>query len=409
MKQVRLVVVLLLIMGLVAYSSPLPAAVGTVGNTPGDDFAPDRVLVKFKTGVGYAAQEKVHQKCGGRVVGEIPALGVCVVAVPYGKVKEKVKAYAAESTVAYAEPDGVACAVAIPNDPLFGWQWALNNTGQTGGIFDADIDAPEAWDVVSGIPAVRIAILDTGIDQDHVELAAKIAANGNFTTTSATYDDLNGHGTLCAGIAAATANNALGIAGVACGCELMNVKVLGDDGIGYSSWVASGIVWAADNGAKVISMSLGGTALSLTLRDAVNYAWANGVVLVASAGNSNTRQAFYPAFYENCIAVAAANANDLKASFSNYGTWVDVAAPGVGILSTLPNHPNATGLTDYGLASGTSVATPHVAGVAALVWSTPYGTSNLTVRTRIETTADQIPGTGLYWTYGRVNAARAVW
>lgn len=421
MRFLRKCLVLSLILSLVAFAGPALA----VGAKPlagaGDGVcAPDRVLVKFKDGVDKAAKDRVHAKHGGRVVREIPALGVQVVAVPAGSVDEKVKAYKAESTVDYAEPDYVATAVGIPNDPYFNQQWALNNVGQTGGTPDADIDAPEAWDVVSGAPAVKIAILDTGIDQDHEELAAKIVANANFST-SATVDDLFGHGTHCAGIAAAAADNGLGVAGVAYGCGLMNVKVLDDTGNGYYSGIAAGIVWAADNGAKVISMSFGGTLPSLTLRNAVNYAWAKGAVLVAAAGNNSTNEPFYPAFYANCIAVAATDANDQKASFSNYGKWVDVAAPGVDILSTLPNHPNvigilltlstpsnAIGITGYGSLSGTSMATPHVAGIAGLVWATGYGTSNLAVRARIERTADKVPGTGLYWAYGRVNAARAV-
>jgi thermitase len=404
--------VLGLILSLVAFTGPALAVVAKPLAGAGDGAcAPDRVLVKFKDGVDKAAKGRVHAKHGGRVVGEIPALGVQVVAVPTGSVDEKVKDYKAESAVDYAEPDYVATAVGIPNDPYFSQQWALNNVGQTGGTPDADIDAPEAWDVVPGSPVVKIAILDTGIDQDHEELAAKIVANANFSA-STTVDDLFGHGTHCAGIATAAADNGLGVAGVAYGCGLMNVKVLDDTGNGYYSGIAAGIVWAADNGAKVISMSFGGTLPSLTLRNAVNYAWAKGAVLVAAAGNNNTAKPLYPAYYANCIAVAATDANDQKASFSNYGKWVDVAAPGVDILSTLPNHASAIGgyfgVTNYGLLSGTSMATPHVAGIAGLVWATGYGTSNLAVRARVERTADKIPGTGLYWAYGRVNAARAV-
>lgn len=407
MRLVRIGLASVLVLCLVLLLGPIFA----LGRSKGDDFAPDRLLVKFKADVDEAAKGKVHAKHGGRVIGEIAPLGVQVVKVSAGKVKEKMAAYQAEKAVEYVEPDGVAQAVGIPNDPLFEKQWGLNNTGQTGGIPDADIDAPEAWDVTSSASAVKVAILDTGIDLSHEELAAKIATNVNFTT-SPTSDDLYGHGTHVAGIAAAYTDNELGVAGVAYAASLVNVKVLDDTGSGYYSWIASGIIWAADNGAKVINMSLGGTLPSLTLRRAVDYAWAKGAVLVAAAGNSNTTRALYPAYYTNCIAVAATDANDLKASFSNYGKWVDVAAPGVGIWSTLPDHPSVIGdylgVTSYGSLSGTSMATPHVAGVAALVWATGYGTSNLTVRSRVETTADRIAGTGTYWVYGRVNAYNAV-
>ena len=178
----------------------------------------------------------------------------------------------------------------------------------------------------------------------------------------------------------------------------MNVKVLDDTGSGYYSWIANGITWAADNGAKVINMSLGGSSASSTLKRAVNYAWGKGVVLAAAAGNSGNRSPTYPAYYPNCIAVAATDSNDLKTSWSSFGSWVDVAAPGVDILSTFPNHSYQIGKAlGYDKGSGTSMATPHVAGLAALVWATGYGTSNTSVRARIEGNADPILGTRSYW------------
>jgi hypothetical protein len=144
------------------------------------------------------------------------------------------------------------------------------------------------------------------------------------------------------------------------------------------------------------------------LQNAVNYAWNKGVVVVAAAGNNGNTARVYPAYYANCIAVAATDQNDAKASFSTYGSWVDVAAPGVSIYSTLPNHTNSIGTMNYRYLSGTSMATPHVAGLAGLLWATSYGTSNTSVRSRIESTADAIAGTGTYWQYGRINAYKAV-
>jgi thermitase len=188
----------------------------------------------------------------------------------------------------------------------------------------------------------------------------------------------------------------------------MNVKVLGDNGSGYYSWVAKGITWAADNGAKVINLSLGGPAGSGTLQNAVNYAWGKGCVIVVAAGNNGNGNPSYPAYYDNCIAVAATDPNDSKASFSNHGFWVDVAAPGVDIYSTLPNHKNQIGPRNYGTLSGTSMAAPHVAGVAALVWATEYGTDNSAVRERIESTGDELEGTLGNYGIGRVNAYLAV-
>jgi thermitase len=330
--------------------------------------------------------------------GEIAALGVQVIAVPAGTVEARVAAYSRNPNVEYAEPNYIAYAIGTPNDPYFGNQWGMTK-----------IQAPDAWDVTTGSSGVKIAILDTGIDQDHEDLASKIVSQENFTD-SPTLDDLYGHGTHVAGIAAAATNNGKGVAGVGYNSSLLNVKVLNDQGSGYYSWVANGIIWAADKGAaKVINMSLGGSVKSTTLENAVNYAWGKGVVLAAAAGNSGSASPLYPAYYKNCIAVAATDENDAKASWSSFGKWVDVAAPGVNIFSTFPNHPYVIDKSlgyDYG--SGTSMATPHVAGLAALVWATGYGSSNASVRSRIESTADKIPGTGKYWIWGRINAYNAV-
>jgi thermitase len=398
MRKFRTVLALLLVLGLtILASGPVRAA----SEAPG--FAPDQILVKFNLGTDEATQGQIHRKNGGAVVAEIAQLGIKVVRVNVGNVPDKVKAYRGEKTVAFAEPDFIAEALGdpvYPNDPYFGSQWGLSQ------INDHDADAPEAWGITTGSPAIRIAILDTGVDQDHEDLA-KIVANKNFTSSS-TVDDRYGHGTHVAGIAAASTNNSKGVAGLGYNCAIMNGKVLGDTGSGSYSGIASGIIWAADNGAKVINMSLGGTSSSSTLQQAVDYAWNKGVVVVAAAGNSNTSAMFYPAAYTNCIAVAATEQNDARASFSNYGNWVDVAAPGVSIYSTLPNHSNSIGGTNYGSLSGTSMASPLVAGLAGLVWSTSYGTTNVQVRDRVQTNAEQA---GTMWSsYGikRINAYNAV-
>lgn len=392
MKLFRIALILALILSLPALS--LPALAADHGDAR--DFAADRVVVKFKAGTDDVAKQQIHSRHGGSVIGEISHLDIQVVRVPPGKALTKVKDYKSEAAIEFCEPDFVAYAIGVPSDTYFGSQWGMTK-----------VQAPEAWDVTTGQSTIRIAILDTGIDQDHEDLTSKIVMNKNFTTSS-TVDDLYGHGTHVAGIAAAVTNNGLGVAGLGYDCVIMNVKVLDDKGSGYYSWIASGITWAADNGAKVISMSLGGSSGSSTLQSAVNYAWSKGAVIVAAAGNSGSASPVYPAYYSNCIAVAATDQNDVKASFSSYGSWVDVAAPGVNIFSTLPNHSNKIGGLNYGSLSGTSMATPHVAGLAGLVWATSYGTSNTNVRNRIENNCDAIAGTGSYWQYGRINAFRAV-
>jgi len=359
----------------------------------GVEYAEDHFLVGFKAGADIQA---INAASGTMTLDTIPEVNVHILRVPKSStVEEMVRRFKRIPGIEFAEPDYIAKATFEPNDPSYGRQWGLPK-----------IHAPLAWDITQGSKDVVIAILDTGIDQNHEDLG-KIVANKNFTS-SPTVDDLFGHGTHCAGIAAAMTNNGTGVAGNGFDCSLMNGKVLGDDGSGEYSWVAKGIIWAAFKKAKVINMSLSGTSPNTTLERAVNFAWRRGVVLVAAAGNTGTSAPNYPAYYDNCIAVAATDQNDNKASFSTYGKWVDVAAPGVSIFSTLPNHPNVIGTMNYGYLDGTSMATPFVAGLAGLLWTTGWGTDNATVRNRLESTCDAIPMTGVYWAYGRINDHFAV-
>lgn len=192
----------------------------------------------------------------------------------------------------------------------------------------------------------------------------------------------------------------------------MNVKVLDDRGVGSCSTVAKGINWAADNGAHVINMSLGFADCTAGKR-AVDYAWSKGVVLTAAAGNDGDESATYPAYYPNVMAVAATDNADLKTSFSQFGGWVDIAAPGINVYTTFPNHSNRLGKTNYNYGKGTSMSAPFVAGAAGLLWSVAAddnsnGRVNDEVRARLETYADDIPGTGSLWTAGRLNVCNAV-
>jgi thermitase len=374
------------------------------------DIVPGEVLVKFRPGTPGQAIADAHRQNGGRVREEIPGIDVQVVLVPPGQERARAAAYARNPNVLFAEPNGLWQAVAIPDDPRFGEQWGLHNTGQNGGTADADIDAPEAWESTRGSTDIVIAILDTGIDQSHEDLKVKLAGNLNFSG-SKTVDDRYGHGTHVAGIAAAVTNNSLGVAGTCPACRLLNVKVLNDNGSGSWSGIANGIVAAADGGAKVINLSLGGYSASSTVAAAVDYAWGKGAVLVAAAGNDNTSSQLYPAAYDEVIAVAATDNKDQKASFSNYGNWVDIGAPGVSILSTAPDHPNriwGRGVK-YAYGSGTSMATPFVSGVAGLVWATGACTTNSCVRTAVEGNVDTPSGLSGWWPRGgRLNACRAV-
>ncbi len=358
---------------------------------PANAASGDTILVKFRAGVSASAQSAIHRRHGGAVAGSIKQLGVQIVRVPAGQGREQARAYGRESSVAYAEPDSHAQALDVPNDPNFSLQWGLGK-----------VRAPDAWSVTHGSASVVVAVLDSGISQSHPDLAGKIVANQNFSD-SATVDDVYGHGTHVAGIAAAVTNNGVGVAGLGYDTRLLDVKVLGDGGSGLYSWIAQGITWAADHGAQVINLSLGGTTASSTLESAVNYAWSKGAVVVAAAGNDASSAPEYPAYYANAVAVAATTDLDKLAPFSNYGDWVDVAAPGISIYSTI--------LGGYGYMSGTSMASPAVAGLAALLFARLTDTNgdgrlNDEVRAQIQATADNVGVSGIG--SGRIDAYRAV-
>jgi thermitase len=334
----------------------------------------------------------MHSQVGGKVESIIPGIGVHVVTVPRGQGATKSAAYRLNKGVRYVETDGIVQVLDIPNDQYFSEQWGL-----------IKVQAPDAWDITQGSPGISIAILDTGIDINHSDLAAKILDSVNFSDSPTPGFNGHNHGTHVAGIAAAATSNGIGVAGLGRDCSLLNVKVLDDSGYGYYSWVAEGIIWAADNGADVINLSLGGSSHSAAMEDAVDYAWSSGVVVVAAAGNSGSSSPFYPAYYTNCIAVGATDASDNLASFSNHGSWVDVVAPGSSIYSTMPDG-------QYGYKHGTSMACPHVAGLSGLVFSVAAdsngnGRLNDEVRSTIEATCDDV---GIDVAYGRINAYQAV-
>ena len=386
-KAASIAIAVGLLISLAGFASPLSA-----DDSQEEGLASDRFIVQFEPGTSSSDMARVYQEFGGKLELAIPELGVQVVSVPHQLISQRSAAYRSDSRVRCVEPDYAAQAVHLPNDPYFNetYQW---------GMFK--VEAPEAWDITHGSRSVRIAILDTGIDRSHPDLRTKVVANKDFTG-SGTAKPVNSHGTHVAGIAGAITNNRVGVAGLGYSSSLMDVKVLGDNGTGYYSWIAQGIVWATDNGADVINLSLGGSSPSSTLKQAVDYAWNHGVVVVAAAGNDGSSSAFYPAYYGNCIAVGATDASDRLSSWSNRGSWVDVAAPGTA-YSTKPNN-------QYGNMGGTSIASPHVAGLAGLVSSVASDTNhnarlNDEVRSRIENGCDDV---GINVGHGRINAYQAV-
>jgi thermitase len=279
--------------------------------------------------------------------------------------------------------------ILVPNDPDVQKQWAL-----------IQIEALKSWQITTGKPEILVAVLDTGIDQSHEDLGGKVVAEVNFTD-SPTPHDIYGHGTHIAGIISANSNNGVGISGVAPECRLMNIKIADDKGKCQPSALAEGIVWASDNGANVINISVGFREPSPELANAIDYAWKRGAVLTVAAGNYGTECPIYPAYYENCIAVAATRQDSTLAPLSNYGSWVDVAAPGFNIYSTLPDN-------GYDYKTGTSFATAYVSGLAALLFSLVTDTNgdgkvNDEVRSAIEAGCQEmgIPAVE----QGQINAA----
>jgi subtilisin family serine protease/subtilisin-like proprotein convertase family protein len=357
-------------------------------------------------------------------------------------------AYRADANVLFAEPDyRVKLQNTIPNDPQFGDQWDMQNTGQLGvGVEGADIHAPAAWDVTTGDPSVVVAVIDTGVDYNHPDLAAnmwtnpgEIPGNGVDDDGNGFVDDIHGydfanhdgdpmddffHGTHVAGTIAAVANNGIGISGVAPNVQIMALKFLDGTGSGAISDAISCLNYAVANGASISNNSWGGGGFSQAFQSALQNAASHGHIFVAAAGNdgsNNDSAPFYPANYNvpNVVSVAATDPGDSIAWFSNYGKkTVDIAAPGVDILSTLPTHMTPgmldEGLSpDYGTLSGTSMAAPHVAGVLALVLSQArtehpdWGYQD--VIHQVLSTADPLESlTGKTVTGGRLNAAAAV-
>ena len=284
-------------------------------------------------------------------VGELSKLGVILFEVPSDRLEENIQQLQLVSGIASVEQNyPVWAADVIPNDPGWSSQYGLTA-----------IRAPQGWSLSTGASSVTIAILDSGVDLGHPDLAGKITAGYDFVNNDNTPQDDYGHGTHVAGIAAAQGNNGTGVAGVSWGARIMPLKVLNQFGGGSYANVAAGIVWAADHGAQVINLSLGGAAPSTTLESAVLYAYGKGILLVAASGNNGGGQLLYPARYPQVMAVGATNFTNQPAPFSNYGPEVDIAAPGENIYSLWPGGTFTQ--------SGTSMSAPFVSGLAAILFS----------------------------------------
>ncbi|MDI6817171.1 MAG: S8 family serine peptidase [Actinomycetota bacterium] len=320
--------------------------------------------------------------------------GIHQIILPAGTdVKRVAQEYAELPYVEYAEPNRIRRALDSPSDPYFNLQWALPKIG-----------APDFWDKAPLTPVI-VAVIDTGVDYTHEDLANKVIKGYDFINNDNDPMDDHFHGTHVAGIIAAETNNAIGIAGVAPNAKILAIKVLSRTGEGTDLQISKGIMYAADNGAKVINLSLGGPGWSFILDDAVQYARKKGCLVVASAGNAGTSEIYYPASYNGVVSVGATDSYDKKAFFSNFGPDVDIAAPGVDILSTY----NDGGSPSYVYASGTSMAAPVACGAAALIFAgNPTYTADQLQRALLLATQDLgTPGRDDSFGYGLVDLRKA--
>ncbi|WP_313998568.1 S8 family peptidase [uncultured Paenibacillus sp.] len=364
----------------------------------------DEVVVRFRTPPSDEQMNAIMRQIDGKAVRK---LGYTHVFTSKSMDVEKLMRYFAESwKPVYVEPhylyltneeadespggDGKPI---VPNDLLYAqYQWNL-----------PQIETEKGWNLSKGSEEVKIAVLDTGVQADHPDLVGKLAEGLNMIDDNLAPDDDVGHGTHVAGIIAASVNNGEGVAGMSWYNKIMPVKVLDATGAGTTYSVAEGIIWATDHGAKVINMSLGNYASAMFLQDAIRYAYDRDVVLIAASGNDDTDRPGYPAAYPEVVAVAATDARARKAAFSNYGDYIDVAAPGDNIPSTYPGN-------QYAALSGTSMASPHVTALAALIRSVNPALTNVEVMELLRTSATDLgdKGKDVYFGYGQIDVARAL-
>ncbi|MFM6616095.1 MAG: S8 family peptidase, partial [Microcystis panniformis] len=391
-----------------------PAATSTIA-----PHAPNQLIVKFKQGIATAQAAQFHSLFGAVKTQKIKLTGAEIWKLSGSLSVDTILAqYGSNPIFEYIEPDYIVTKGTIsplatfPNDPSFNQLWGLHNTGQNGGTPDADIDAPEAWDIQTGDPNLVIGVIDTGVDYNHPDLVGNIWTNPgeiandgidndnngyiddirgwDFAYNDNNPSDVQGHGTHVAGTIAAKGNNGVGVTGVAWNAKIMPLKFLNDQGSGTLSNAIKAIDYATAKGVKITNNSWGGGGFSQALYDSINAAGQAGTALfIAAAGNSSANadiSPMYPAAYNlaNIISVAATDRDDSLAWFSNYGlTSVDLGAPGSQIYSTTPNNT-------YSTYSGTSMASPHVAGAAALLWSQNPTWTAQQVKNTLMNTGDSI-------------------
>lgn len=383
---------------------------------PQQTVLPGEIVLRYQPGVAAQSRDLTLQSLGLQRVRSLgnPELGLELVKLRQGEnTAAALQALSKNPQIAYAEPNYVVSIPRIqphevlppfqgqalyPNDPMYNQQYAHRVSSSEAGLRKQ-----------KGSEKVAIAIIDTGVDLQHPDLAAKILPGYDAVDKDDQALDGHGHGTHCAGIAAAITNNEVGVAGFAPQVGIIPVRVLDNNGSGSSADVAEGILWAADHGAQVISMSLGSYSESQAKEDAVKYALNHEIVVVAAMGNDGNKRKIYPAAQPGVIAVGSTDSRDKRSYFSNYGSWISVSAPGSSILSTFPTY-GGEGMKDYGSISGTSMATPAVAGVAAMIRSEFPNFKAKEVRAQLEWGTDDLgtPGYDEFYGHGRINLAKAL-
>ncbi|WP_052345243.1 S8 family serine peptidase [Planktothrix rubescens] len=412
-------------------------------------FSSDRVIVKLNPTANASEITNLQSEIGVTQVTKASQLGIDIWQIPSGTVEKIISTYKNDPRFEYIEPDYIITLEDVekpssatessekitpqattPNDPGYSQLWGLNNTGQSGGTADADIDAPEAWDIQKGNQNLVIGVIDTGVDYNHPDLSAniwtnpgEIAGDGIDNDSNGYIDDVrgwdfayndnnpmdgNGHGTHVSGTIAGKGNNSVGVTGVAWNAKIMPLKFLSDAGSGYTSAAILAINYATAKGVKLTNNSWGGGGYSQALSDAINTAGQQGALFIAAAGNSSQNTdttPAYPASYNlsNIISVASTTRTDGLSYFSNYGaTTVDLGAPGSDIYSAWPN-------SSYNTISGTSMASPHVTGAAALLWSQNPTWTAQQVKDRLMQKTDPISAlSGKTVSGGRLNINNAL-